>query len=432
MDRLLRVAFRRLIRVGNLRVSTAGGSIFAFGDGTGRPVAIRFTKRTAERRVLIDPELRFGEAYMDGVVVVEQGSIADFLDLTVKNLNRIQPNAWIRSLTTLRSLSRRVFQGNTLWRARRNAVHHYNIDYRIYRLFLDSDLQYSCAYFEDSNASLDDAQLAKKRHIAAKLLLRPGLKVLDIGSGWGGLSLDLARDFKVSVVGINLSDEQVRIAQQRAAAEGLFCEFRIQDYRKVSEKFDRIVSVGMFEHVGKRYYDAFFRKCYDSLADDGIMLLHTVGRWNGPSGTNAWVWRYIFPGGYAPALSELAPAIERSGLIISDIEVLHIHYAETLRAWRSNFLAKRKEVIRLFEEDPILKTRFGGADRFIRMWEYYLAGFEASFRYCGLAVFQIQLTKNIDAVPLTRGYMYKDTNELRIGRSLWRRSSDERVPWREH
>ena len=408
MDRLLRVAFEKLIHAGNLRVSTAGGSTFTLGDGTGRPVAIRFTTRAAERRVLIDPELRFGEAYVDGGVVVEQGSIADFLDVTVKNLDRIRPNAWSCSLRKLRSLSRQVFQGNTPWRARRNAVHHYNIDYRIYRLFLDSDLQYSCAYFENSNATLDDAQLAKKRHIAAKLLLRPGLKVLDIGSGWGGLGLDLARNFEVSVVGINLSDEQVRISQQRAATEGLSCEFRIQDYRKVSEKFDRIVSVGMFEHVGRRYYDAFFRKCYDLLADDGIMLLHTVGRWHGPSDTNAWVWRYIFPGGYTPALSELAPAIERSGLITSDIEVLRIHYAETLRAWRSNFLAKREEVNRLFEENPILKTRFGGADRFIRMWEYYLAGFEASFRSNGLAVFQIQLIKDIDAVPLTRGYMYND------------------------
>jgi cyclopropane-fatty-acyl-phospholipid synthase len=411
MDWLLRVAFEKAIRVGNLRVSTAGGSTFTCGDGTGTPVAIRFTTRAAARRVLIDPELRFGEAYMDGGVVIERGSIADFLDVTVKNLNRIGPNAWRDALRTLRSLSRRVFQGNTLWRARRNATHHYNIDYRIYRLFLDSDLQYSCAYFENENASLDDAQLAKKRHIATKLLLRPGLRVLDIGSGWGGLALDLARNCKVSVVGINLSDEQVRIAQQRAAAEGLPCEFRMQDYREVSEKFDRIVSVGMFEHVGKRYYDAFFRTCYDLLGDDGIMLLHTVGRWNGPSDTNAWVWRYIFPGGYAPALSELAPSIERSGLITSDIEVLRIHYAETLRAWRSNFLTKRKEIIRLFEEEPSLKRRFGGADRFIRMWEYYLAGFESSFRHYGLAVFQIQLAKDLNAVPLTRGYMYRDEDE---------------------
>jgi cyclopropane-fatty-acyl-phospholipid synthase len=206
------MAFEKLIRVGNLQVSTAGGSTFTFGDGTGSPVAIRFTTRAAERRVLIDPELRFGEAYMDGGGVVEQGSIADFLDVAVRNLNRIQPNAWSRSLGKLRSFSRRVSQGNTLWRARRNAVHHYNIDYRIYRLFLDSDLEYSCAYFENSDASLEDAQLAKKRHIAAKLLLRPGLKVLDIGSGWGGLGLDLAQNSKVSVVGINISDEQVNCA----------------------------------------------------------------------------------------------------------------------------------------------------------------------------------------------------------------------------
>ena len=189
------------------------------------------------------------------------------------------------------------------------------------------------------------------------------------------------------------------------------CDFRIQDYRNVSEKFDRIVSVGMFEHVGRGNYDTFFRKCRDLLTDDGMMLLHTIGRWNGPADTNAWVWRYIFPGGYTPALSEIAPAIEQSGLVMGDIEVLHIHYAETLRAWRVNFLANRNEVVRLFEEDSNLKTRFGGAERFIRMWEYYLAGFEASFRYYGLSVFQIQLVKNIDAAPMTRGYIYKDKGD---------------------
>jgi cyclopropane-fatty-acyl-phospholipid synthase len=411
MDRLLRAAFNKLVRAGNLRVSTVGGSTFACGDGTGTPVAIRFTTRAAERRVLLDPELRFGEAYMDGDVVVEEGSIADFLDIAVKNLSRIPPSVWSRSLHSLRSFGRWLFQDNSLWRARSNAIHHYNIDYRIYRLFLDPDLQYSCAYFENSDASLDQAQLAKKRQIAAKLLLKPGLRVLDIGCGWGGLGLHLARNFKVSVVGINLSDEQIKIAQQRAAADGLPCDFRIQDYRKVSEKFDRIVSVGMFEHVGKRYYDEFLQKCRDLLTDDGVMLLHTVGRWNGPSDTNAWVWRYIFPGGYTPALSELAPVIEQSGLIMSDIEVLRIHYAETLHAWRSNFLAHRNDVVRMFQEDSSLKTRFGSAERFIRMWEFYLAGFEASFRHYGLVVFQIQLTKSIDAVPLTRDYMYKHKDD---------------------
>jgi cyclopropane-fatty-acyl-phospholipid synthase len=418
VDRLLRAAFGKLVRAGNLRVSTARGKTFTCGDGTGTPVAIRFATRAAEWRVLIDPELRFGEAYMDGEVVVEQGSIADFLDIAVKNLSRTRLGAWAAFLTRLRSLGRRIFQYNTLWRARRNATHHYNIDYRIYRLFLDSDLQYSCAYFEESHSSLDQAQLAKKRHLAAKLLLEPQHKVLDIGSGWGGLGMHLARNAGVSVVGINLSDEQVRIARQRAAAEGLACEFRVQDYRTVSERFDRIVSVGMFEHVGKQHYAAFFRKCHDVLADDGVMVLHTIGRWGGPAETNAWVWRYIFPGGYTPALSELAPVIERSGLIVSDIEVLRIHYAETLHAWRRNFLANRHEVVRLFEETADLKVRFGSAERFIRMWEYYLAGFEVSFRYYGLVVFQIQLIKSMDAVPLTRDYMYRRGRSLDAGAKL--------------
>ena len=412
MGRLLRAACQRLFRSGNLRVTTAVGSTFSCGDGAGTPVAIRFASRAAEWLVLFDPELRLGEAYMDGGLVVEQGSIAEFLDLAVRNLSRASPTPLTRPLRTLRALARRLLDYNTLGRSRRNAMHHYNIDYRIYRMFLDADLQYSCAYFENSGVSLDQAQLAKKRHIAAKLLLKPGLKVLDIGSGWGGLGLYLAGSSKVSVVGINLSDEQVRIAQQRAAAAGLPCEFRIQDYRTVSEKFDRVVSVGMFEHVGKRHYHTFFRKCRDLLTDDGVVLLHTIGRWNGPGETNAWVQRYIFPGGYTPALSELAPAIESSGLIVSEVEVLRLHYAETLRAWRTNFLAKRDEIIRLFDETPELNKRFGSVERFIRMWEYYLAGFEASFRYYGLVVFQIQLLKSMEAAPLTRDYMYRKKLEV--------------------
>jgi cyclopropane-fatty-acyl-phospholipid synthase len=412
MDRLLRAVCHKLIRTGTLRVTTATGSSFTCGDGTGTPVAIRFASRAAEWRILIDPELRLGEAYMDGSIIVDQGSIAVFLDLAVENLSRTDAGVASGTLRILRSFAGRLFGNNTLGRARRNAIHHYNIDDRIYRLFLDSDLQYSCAYFENAGVSLDQAQVAKKNHIAAKLLLKPGLKVLDIGSGWGGLDLDLARDFNVFVVGINLSDEQIRIARQRAAAEALPCEFRIADYRTISDKFDRIVSVGMFEHVGKQHYRTFFDKCRELLTDDGIMLLHTIGRWDGPSDTNAWVERYIFPGGYTPALSELAPAIERSGLIISDVEVLRLHYAETLRAWRINFLANRDKVITVFEEAPHLKERFGTAERFIRMWEYYLAGFEASFRYYGLVVFQIQLLKSVDAAPLTRDYMYRRKADL--------------------
>jgi cyclopropane-fatty-acyl-phospholipid synthase len=412
MDRLLRAVCNRLIRTGTVQVMTATGSTFSCGDGTGTPLAIRFASRAAEWRILLDPELRLGEAYMDGSIIIDQGSIAEFLDIAVKNLSRTGAGVSSRMLRTLRSFARRLFESNTLGRARRNAIHHYDIDGRIYRLFLDSDLQYSCAYFENSGVSLDQAQVAKKNHIAAKLLLKPGLKVLDIGSGWGGLGFHLARNFNVSVVGINLSDAQVRIARQRAAAEALPCEFRIEDYRTISDKFDRIVSVGMFEHVGKQHYHTFFAKCRELLADDGVILLHTIGRWDGPSDTNAWVQHYIFPGGYAPALSELAPAIERSGLIISDVEVLRLHYAETLRAWRTNFLANRDKAIRVFEEAPHLKERFATAERFIRMWECYLAGFEASFRYYGLVVFQIQLIKSVEAAPLTRDYMYRRKPDL--------------------
>jgi cyclopropane-fatty-acyl-phospholipid synthase len=411
MDRLLRVILNRLIRAGNLRVTTAHGTTFSFGDGSGKPVAVRFTTNLWQLAVIIDPELRLGEAYMDGGLVVEEGSLADFLDLTVKNVSRAQPSIWRRILANTRSIVQRIFYDNSLWRSNRNARHHYNIDYRIYRLFLDSDLQYSCAYFENENASLEDAQFAKKRHLTAKLLLKPKLRVLDIGSGWGGLDLHLARSSKVSVTGINLSDEQVKIARHRAAAEGLPCEFLIQDYRLLSEQFDRIVSVGMFEHVGKRHFGTFFRKCHDLLKDDGVMVLHTIGRWGGPSSTNAWMWRYIFPGGYTPALSEIARPIEQAGLIVSDVEILRMHYAETLRAWRINFLANRKEVSRLFKEDSALRSRFGNAERFIRMWEYYLAGCEASFRHYGLVVFQIQLVKDINAVPLTRNCMYRDEHE---------------------
>jgi cyclopropane-fatty-acyl-phospholipid synthase len=415
MDRWLRAVLRGSIRTGTLRVTAASGATYTFGDGSGKLVAIHFTSNAWQTAVLLDPELRLGEAYMNGGLIAERGSIVDFLEIITKNFAQNRPSALVRSLRALRSLSRWLFYENTLSRSRRNAAHHYNIDFRIYRLFLDSDLQYSCAYFEHKDMSLEEAQLAKQQHIAAKLLLEPGLTVLDIGCGWGGLDLFLARTFKASVIGINLSDEQVRIARQRAAAERLSCEFRIQDYREISERFDRIVSIGMFEHVGRRHYDAFFRKCHDLLRDDGVMLLHTVGRWNGPFDTNAWVWRYIFPGGYSPALSEIAPAIERSGLIISDVEVLRIHYAETLRAWRSNLLANREEVVRLFEEDASLGTRFGDAERFIRMWEYYLAAFEASFRYYGLVVFQLQLVKNINNVPLTRDYIYADKDKGMAG-----------------
>jgi cyclopropane-fatty-acyl-phospholipid synthase len=403
MDRLLRAEFGRLIRTGNLRVTTARGSTFSLGDGTGRPAAIRFTKSSAERAVLIDPALRFGEAYMDGGFVVEQGSIAEVLAIVLGQPRERDVPAWAQLRWLARYLHRRINQFNPRPRARRNVAHHYDLDGQLYTLFLDADRQYSCAYFETAEQSLDDAQLAKKRHLAAKLLLAPDQRVLDIGSGWGGLPLYLAELCATRVTGITLSEQQLALARVRATEKGLDgkVEFRLQDYRDVAEKFDRIVSVGMFEHVGVGFYDAFFRTCYDRLDDNGVMLLHSIGRSEGPNITNPWIAKYIFPGGYIPALSEVLPAVERAGLLVTDIEILRLHYAETLKAWRERFLAHREQVERLYDQ------------RFTRMWEFYLAASEMTFREQAMMVFQLQLTKRQGVVPMTRDYIAREEGRLR-------------------
>jgi cyclopropane-fatty-acyl-phospholipid synthase len=401
MDRLLRMALNSVIRVGNLRVITAGGSMLTCGDGSGRPAAIRFTSRAAERGILTDPELKFGEAYMDGGIVVEQGSIADVLAIVLGQ--RHDGPVWARLQWLLRYLHRRLKQFNPRPRARRNAAHHYDLDGHLYALFLDADRQYSCAYFETVDQPLDDAQLAKKRHLAAKLLLAKDRTVLDIGCGWGGLALYLAELCGARVTGITLSQQQDAFARMRAAERGLSSqvEFRLQDYRDVPEKFDRIVSVGMFEHVGIGYYDAFFRKCRALLHESGVMLLHSIGRSEGPNVTNPWIAKYIFPGGYIPALSEVLPAVERAGLLVTDIEILRLHYAETLKAWRERFLAQREQVERLYDQ------------RFVRMWEFYLAAAEMAFRERAMMVFQMQLTKRQGVVPLTRDYITREEARLR-------------------
>jgi cyclopropane-fatty-acyl-phospholipid synthase len=414
MDRLLRWALQNLIRAGNLRVTTVGGSTFTFGDGCGRPAAIRFTTRSAERGILIHPQLRFGEAYMNGGIVVEQGSIADVLAIVLAQHRDGRAPAWARMQELVRFLYRRLAQLNVRPRARRNVAHHYDLDGQLYALFLDADRQYSCAYFENGDQSLDDAQLAKKRHLAAKLLVAKHRRVLDIGSGWGGLALYLADICGAHVTGITLSRQQHAFAQVRANERGLSdkVEFRLQDYRDLSERFDRIVSVGMFEHVGIGFYDAFFRKCRDLLDDHGVMLLHSIGRSKGPNVTNPWIAKYIFPGGYIPALSEVLPAIERAGLLVTDIEILRLHYAETLKAWRERFLAQREQVERLYDQ------------RFVRMWEFYLAASEMAFREQGMMVFQMQLTKRQGIVPMTRDYMAREEARLRM------LESRSRTPWR--
>ncbi len=290
-------------------------------------------------------------------------------------------------------------------RSRRNVAHHYDLDGRLYALFLDSDRQYSCAYFDHPDATLEEAQLAKKRHIAAKLLVDPGQRVLDIGSGWGGLGLYLGQAAGAGYVrGITLSEEQLELSRKRAATAGVpeRVRFELEDYRATTGTFDRIVSVGMFEHVGPASYDTYFSACHRLLEDDGVMLLHTIGRTGTPYPTNPWIERYIFPGGHLPILSEIMPAIERSGLIVTDVEILRLHYAMTLEKWRERFMANREEVKRLYDE------------RFCRMWECYLAMSESAFRFQDAVVFQIQLAKRNDTVPLTRDYIAEREAALKV------------------
>ena len=399
MDWLLRLALAHVTR-GNLQVTAASGRTFSLGDGTGPPIAVRFASAHAQRSVLLDPDLKLGEAYMDGTFVVDCGSIAQFVDLVAKKSTLPR---WCAPIMVFRFVRQRITQLNSRRRSRRNVAHHYDLDGRLYSLFLDSDRQYSCAYFELPRDSLDDAQLAKKRHLAAKLLLDDGHRLLDIGCGWGGLALYAAEVCGAQVTGVTLSQEQLAIARQRAKERRVdgSVTFLARDYREVTGIFDRIVSVGMFEHVGVNYYDAFFAKCASVLADDGVMVLHSIGRSSGPGYTNAWIAKYIFPGGYIPALSEVMPAIERAGLLVTDIEILRLHYAETLKAWRDRFLAHRDEVARLYDA------------RFVRMWEFYLACSEAAFRRQDMMVLQIQLAKRQGVVPITRDYIQRAEQRLR-------------------
>ncbi|MGC2775448.1 MAG: cyclopropane-fatty-acyl-phospholipid synthase family protein [Bradyrhizobium sp.] len=401
MNRLLRSLLRHFIRRGSIRFTTADGTTFCCGDGTGVPVAARFVTRDAERRIVTNPELALGEIYMEGSFVLEQGSIADLLEI-VMSQPAVVPD-WAKPQWWLRYIVRHLSQLNIRRRARANVARHYDLDGRLYSLFLDADKQYSCAYFEQPGATLDDAQLAKKRHLAAKLLIDRNHRILDIGCGWGGLGLYLADMTAADVTGVTLSAEQLQVANARAAERNLSgsARFLPHDYRDVPGTFDRIVSVGMFEHVGVAFYDTFFRRCAELLADDGVMVLHSIGRSEGPDSTNPWVTKYIFPGGYIPALSEVLPAIERAGLLVCDIEILRLHYAETLKAWRERFIARREEAVQLYDA------------RFARMWEFYLAASEMAFRKQNMMNFQIQLTRRQGIVPMTRDYIHREEARLR-------------------
>ena len=386
--------FSSFIRRGRLVVIGSDGFVQEFGDGQGQAITARIHDSGTARRILLNPGLEMGEAYMDGRLTFDTGDIYDFLDLGLSNLGWQAAGPIGRLQYKFATLARRFRQHNPLGIARRNVAHHYDLSGELYELFLDSDRQYSCAYYQSPEDGLDQAQEQKKRHIAAKLLIRRGDRVLDIGSGWGGMALYLARECGADVTGVTLSEQQHAVSERRAAeADTQRVRFRLQDYREETATYDRIVSVGMLEHVGVNHYGEYFRKIADLLADDGVALVHTIGRAEGPGATNEWIRRYIFPGGYSPALSELLPAIERAELYVTDIEVLRLHYAETLKAWRQRFLANRAAVAKLYDE------------RFCRMWEFYLAGSEATFRYSGHVNFQIQLSKRVDVVPLTRDYI---------------------------
>ncbi|HWX50448.1 MAG TPA: cyclopropane-fatty-acyl-phospholipid synthase family protein [Roseomonas sp.] len=391
-DRIL----SRMIRRGTLTVRFPNGATRTYRGTDGPTAGFELRTARAERRLLTNPGLAFGEGYMDGEIAPLPGSsLFEVMDLLVVNWME-QGHAGERIMEKVRWLRRRVDQLNPAGRARRNVAHHYDLNGRLYALFLDRDRQYSCAYFPTGNETLEEAQLLKKRHIAAKLRLdRPDLHVLDIGCGWGGMALHLAREHGARVTGITLSTEQLEVARNRAAEAGLSdrVRFELMDYRNWKAPVDRVVSVGMFEHVGIDHYRTFFRTVRGALKEDGVALIHAIGRSDGPGSTNPWIAKYIFPGGYSPALSEVLPFVEKSGLWATDIEVLRLHYALTLAHWRRRFAANRDAIQSLYDE------------RFCRMFEFYLIGSELAFRHMGHMNWQLQLTRKVDTLPLTRDYM---------------------------
>lgn len=391
--------------MGNLSfVDSVTGERTTYGDGSGPEVVVGVTRQAAAR-IAANPDLALGETYMDGSLSILQGDVRSFLDLLFRNEAVAELSRTTAGPLRLK-LIRMMQQANNRRASRKNVAHHYDLSDELYRLFLDPDMQYSCAYFSDPSLSLEEAQKAKKQHLIGKLLLQDGHRVLDIGCGWGGMALEIARQSQVDVLGVTLSTEQLSVAQQRAS--GTRAKFALTDYRDVDGEFDRIISVGMFEHVGVPNYDEYFATVARLLSHDGVAVIHSIGRKDGPDVTSAWINKYIFPGGYIPALSEVLPAIEKAGLWITDIEILRLHYAETLLHWQRRFAKHRSEVRELYDE------------QFCRMWEFYLAVSESAFRAQGHMNFQIQLAKRVDTVPLTRDYL---TDHDRVAQTRWRRAA---------
>jgi cyclopropane-fatty-acyl-phospholipid synthase len=398
---LLSSMLSRFVRQGTLRITDSQGTMHEFA-GTPEPlVTIQLHDDSFALKLFRNPELYLGEGYMDGAMTLEGCTISDFLGLFSLNRGSLASDPWQKVLRKVVRVLRAVNQHNPIGKAQQNVAHHYDLSRELYELFLDRDLQYSCAYFLSPDDSLETAQDNKRRHIEAKLKLEPGQTVLDIGCGWGGLALEIAKRADVKVLGVTLSKEQLKVATERAEAQGLAdrVRFELLDYRRITERFDRIVSVGMFEHVGVRHYDEFFHKLFKLLNNDGFAVLHSIGHMSPPNATSAWLRKYIFPGAYGPAMSEVFAATEREHLWVSDVEVLRVHYADTLVEWNKRFQANRDKVAGIYDE------------RFCRMWEFYLIMAESMFRTGSAMVFQMQLSRTRDAVPLSRDYMFENERD---------------------
>ena len=361
------------------------------------PIRIRLLDKSLHYKLLLLPDLYFGEAYTDGSLVIENGSITEVLDIALKNIGRNEINTYSKIIKKIKGTYRYITNFNLISKSKKNVAHHYDISEKLYDLFLDSNRLYSCAYFKNENDSLETAQNNKIDHIIKKLNLKPNQKVLDIGSGWGSLAIEIAKKTQCEVLGITLSENQLKYSIQKTKEMNLENQvrFKLMDYRELNEKFDRIVSVGMFEHVGRKFYKNYFRTVNKLLKEDGVALIHTIGSVVPPRDPHPWITKYIFPGGYTPSLSEIAWPIEKSGLIISDMEVLRMHYSHTLRHWKERFIGKKEEVLAMFDE------------KFFRMWEFYLASCEMTFKWGDQVVFQLQLSKKFDSVPNRRDYIYQ-------------------------
>ncbi len=388
---------RKLIKEDGFELVDANNKSYLIGKPKKEnPIRLKILDKSLHWKLLINPDLYLGEGYVDGSIRIENGSLTEFLDIALKNVGRQPTNVITNVLGRFRRVYRYITNFNLIRKSKENVAHHYDISEKFYDLFLDEKRQYSCAYFKNEDDTLEVAQNNKIDHIIKKLNLKPNQRVLDIGCGWGTLALDIVKKTQCEVVGITLSKNQLEYAKLKAKEMNLEnqVEFRLADYRQLNEKFDRVVSVGMFEHVGRKFYNKYFNKVFDLLNEDGVALIHTIGSINPPRGPQPWITKYIFPGGYTPSLSEISLPVEKSGLIVSDIEILRTHYAHTLKNWKDRFMSKKGQVLEMFDE------------KFFRMWEFYLVGCEMAFKWSDQVVFQLQLTKKLKATPITRDYIY--------------------------